>query len=132
MEDDDTPLYAPLAFLTGAQQHPRATSLYAQGYLGAEPPKCYTAAELAVQVARRDTKHLESLRREPRSVEHAPKQQAVTLDYANSGTQIDAAVAALDEALPGAQKERAEVAYALLSRGVQELGVWMRANGYDV
>ncbi len=53
-------------------------------------------------------------------------------DYAASSLLIDSAIHHLGEALPTGQAERAAAAYRALSIGVNELGNWMRAKGYNV
>jgi len=54
------------------------------------------------------------------------------LDYSIAGGKIDRGVMHLNEGLPGGQRLRCESAYKSLAEGVQEMGVWMRAAGYDV
>lgn len=75
----------------------------------------------------------EVYRREETTMDASPlKPSEIQLDYAFAGTKIDAAKHHLDEGLPNGQKRRSEAAFRLLRTGVEELGVWMRAKGYDV
>lgn len=55
-----------------------------------------------------------------------------TVDYGSAGNLLDRAIHHLDEALPTGQKRRAELAFAMLRQGCEELGVWLRAKGYKV
>lgn len=73
---------------------------------------------------------IEALRREPFST--LPQDAVHGLDYASAGLKIDLAALHLDEALPNRQQLRTQAAYKLLAEGVQELGVWLRGNGYEV
>lgn len=54
------------------------------------------------------------------------------IDYASAGNLIDQAIHHLDEALPVGQKRRAELAFAMLDKGVEQLRVWMREKGYEI
>lgn len=73
----------------------------------------------------------ESHRRELATMDATPV-APLTLDYSGPGMFIQRAMHHLDEALPNGQRLRAEIAYRMLQRGTAELGVWMRAKGYDV
>lgn len=74
---------------------------------------------------------IEQYRREPKTMGTEPINAAVP-DYANSAGLVSQAMHHLDEALPTGQKRRAELAHRMLTQGVQELSMWMRAKGYDV
>lgn len=52
------------------------------------------------------------------------------VDYASAGVKLDTGRAHLDEAIPNKQRERAVAALKLMQQGLEELSVWMRANGY--
>lgn len=73
----------------------------------------------------------ETFRREVPVLDATPV-HGLLVDYGSAGTSIDKAMGHLNEGLPGGQKRRCETAYALLNKGAQELGVWMRAKGYRV
>jgi hypothetical protein len=70
----------------------------------------------------------EAYRREAPSITTTPLPEFV--DYGTAGGMIDRAVHHLDEGLPLGQRRRCALAYALLVRGTNDLGNWMRAKGY--
>lgn len=53
-------------------------------------------------------------------------------DYSSASMKCDAALSALDEALPLGQHERIRLAYTMLRDGTDELGRWLRAKGMHV
>jgi hypothetical protein len=53
-------------------------------------------------------------------------------DYSGSAQLITSAMMHLDEGLPLGQRQRCEHAYKALMQGAAELGVWMRAHGFNV
>lgn len=78
---------------------------------------------------------LENLRRSQQrtlDTSPAPPLQFDILDYAEAGLSIDAAMMALNEALPSGQLDRVVAAYNLLRRGTEDLGRWLRARGVGV
>lgn len=76
---------------------------------------------------------LEAHRREPPSPTlHNTPAHGPLLDYASAGLKVDVALHHLDESLPGRQRARTTLAFKALREGVEELAVWLRANGYDV
>ena len=74
--------------------------------------------------------NLEPLRREAFSTT-VTQHSVGSIDYASAGLKVDLACSHLEESLPNRQLERTSAAYKLLNEGVQELGVWLRANGYN-
>lgn len=57
---------------------------------------------------------------------------ATVPDYAAPALKIDVAMHHLDESIANSQRLRTQYAYCTLLEGAAELGVWLRANGYDV
>ena len=51
-------------------------------------------------------------------------------DYASAGLKIEAAESALKEGIPNKQRDRVRAAYFALLEGVDELNLWLGANGY--
>jgi hypothetical protein len=77
-------------------------------------------------------KNPEHFRREPSTMDSIPLKDTAIPDYSTAGGLIDRGKSHLDESIPNGQRRRTETAYAQLLRGVMELGVWLRAKGYDV
>lgn len=75
----------------------------------------------------------EKFRREQSSLNAQPLSNHPLLpDYSTSGGLIDRGKQHLDESIPNGQKRRTECAYRMMLQGVCDLGVWLRAKGYDV
>ncbi len=75
---------------------------------------------------------LEAVRREKFDPTINNSRKVGDIDYGSAGLKIDTACQHLEESLPNHQLHRTQLAYRALVEGTQELGVWLRANGYDV
>ncbi len=85
--------------------------------------------------------NLEDLRREPSDTEGLTSEPLLVqrnalpflfVDYAAAGLKIDRGVSHMDESVPNKQKLRTEAAFRAMNEGLVELGIWLRANGYEV
>ncbi len=69
-----------------------------------------------------------TLRRESRSFDTGPRKVEVC-DWASSAGKIHSAMRHLDEALPGGQRRRTQLAILQMDQGLAELKVWLRDAG---
>lgn len=82
-----------------------------------------------------DLPNLESLRREKPSMDRSPltgEQGAVIPDYSTSITSIGASHQILTESIENGQRQRTEMAYAVLLTAVNDLGRWLNAKDFHV
>jgi hypothetical protein len=61
-----------------------------------------------------------------------PLAGAAPLDYAQAGTMIQLGIHHWDESIPTGQKVRTELAAEMITQGVVETLIWLKAKGYDV
>lgn len=74
---------------------------------------------------------LQQMQREPATMDAIPlKDNAGVHDYAEPLQWMATGLAAMDEALPLGQKQRAELGFILVETGVRQLRRWLSAKGY--